>query len=72
MAVNKNNNPDVIRCYNCRKIIGEGTISDGKISIKCKCGTLNTIEAVPKLKAPEQKNFVYNSPYQNRLGLVKK
>lgn len=73
MSVKKNDNPDMIRCSNCRKIIGEGTLKDGKISIKCKCGTLNTIEAVPKQQETEQKNFVYNTPYQNRIpGLVKK
>ncbi len=41
---------DVIRCSNCRKIIGEGGGKDYKIAIKCKCGTLNVLEAIPKEK----------------------
>lgn len=62
-----------IRCTGCNKVIGElGHLRDGKISIKCKCGTINVIEAIPEEKTPEPKNFVYNAPYQNRMNLVKK
>lgn len=60
-----------IRCTGCRKMLATGTITDGTISIKCKCGVVNTISAVP-VKKEENKNFVYNAPYQNRLNLVKK
>lgn len=48
MSLDKND----IRCTGCRKIIGKlDYLIDGRISIKCKCGTLNIIEAVPKEKA---------------------
>jgi hypothetical protein len=44
MAVDKND----ILCTGCRKKIADGILNDGRISIKCKCGTINTIEATPK------------------------
>lgn len=59
---------NIIRCTGCRKVIGEGTLNDGKISIKCKCGVLNTIEATPKPQ-PKQETTI---PFQDRLNLVKK
>lgn len=37
-----------IRCSNCGKILAEGHICDGKITIDCRCGTENTIEAKQK------------------------
>ena len=60
-----------IRCSGCKKVIGElDYLNDGKLTIKCKCGVVNTIEATPPPKVPEK--FVYNTPYQDRLNLVKK
>lgn len=51
-----------IRCSNCNKMLGEGSMNDGEISIKCgKCGTLNTIKAQPKQQS-----------YQDRLDIKKK
>ena len=41
---------DIIRplnaviCVNCGKKLAEANISEGKLAIKCKCGTVNTIE----------------------------
>ncbi len=40
-----------ILCNNCRKKIAEGEISDGCLKIKCKCGTINTVEAHPDIVA---------------------
>lgn len=62
---------DAIRCSNpkCGKVIGSGTVNDGRISIKCKCGTTTTIEAaIPKPPG----NYVHNRPYQNRMDLEQK
>lgn len=62
---------DAIRCSNpkCNKVIGSGTVKDGKVSIKCKCGTTTTIEAqLPK--QPEK--YIHNRPYQNRMDLEQK
>lgn len=68
MPITKN----AIRCSNCRKLLGEGVLRDGRISIKCKCGMVNTIEVTPEKKPTEEK-FVYNAPYQNRIpGIVRK
>ena len=58
---------NIIRCSGCRKIIGEGVINDGHITIKCKCGVMNTLVASKK-----QEKFVYNQPYQDRMNLQKK
>ncbi len=33
-----------IKCSRCGKKLGEAKLIDGIISIKCKCGVLNTIE----------------------------
>lgn len=44
MAEEKN----VFRCSSCNKIIGKGNLSDGRIELKCKCGTVTAIEATPK------------------------
>lgn len=41
-----------IHCTGCKKVIGElDYLNDGKFSIKCKCGVINTIEAAPKKTA---------------------
>lgn len=34
-----------IRCISCTKIIAQGSMSLGKIIIRCKCGVENVIEA---------------------------
>lgn len=57
-----------IRCSKCQKLLAEAKIEEGKLAIKCKCGTMNTIE----VRQVNNKPFVYNQPYQNRLNLVQK
>lgn len=55
----------------CNRIIAVvDHANDVKIDIQCqKCGTVTTIQARPK----QPKNFVYNTPYQNRInGLMQK
>lgn len=49
-----------INCSKCGKKIAEGDLTDGIISIKCKCGVINTITAKPK------------QAFQNRLNLEAK
>lgn len=56
---------DSFKCIKCKKKLAEGDIADGKVSIKCKCGTLNTIEVRPK-------KYVQNAPYQSRINLIQK
>ncbi len=63
---------DAIRCTSCKKILGKGVINDGKIEIKCKCGTLNTIQAELPKQPAEPGNYIHNRPYQDRMDLVKK
>lgn len=58
MAIQKKNE---IRCNACNKLLATGVINDGKIELKCKCKTVNTIEVIPP-----------PVPYQDRMGLVKK
>lgn len=71
MPITRDAPKDAIRCSNCRKLIGTGSLKDGKIAIKCKCGTTNIIEAIPEQTA--EKKFIYNTPYQNRIpGIVRK
>lgn len=36
-----------IRCNNCKKMIATGSMKDGEIDIKCKCGVTNTIKVTP-------------------------
>lgn len=58
---------NAIRCSNpkCKKVIGSVELTDGKVSIKCKCGTTTTIEAKPH-------KYIQNAPYQDRLDLEQK
>lgn len=56
-----------LKCTSCKKKLAEFNLVDGKLSVKCKCGTTNTIEA-----APASTKFIHNQPYQNRLNLVVK
>jgi phage FluMu protein Com len=39
------NSKDIIRCSACKKVLCEGAMHHGSITIKCKCGTFNTIQA---------------------------
>ncbi|MBA3830224.1 MAG: Com family DNA-binding transcriptional regulator [Taibaiella sp.] len=39
----------VIRCSKCNKIIGEAE-AGAKVRLKCKCGTVNTIELPAPVK----------------------
>lgn len=42
-----------LRCCNCNKVIAEEvSIQAGTVKITCKCGTVNTVEAVPKQQVP--------------------
>lgn len=50
----------VINCISCKKLIAKGTINDGIISIKCKCGTVNTIEKEAKELKVETKELNLN------------
>lgn len=36
------------RCTNCGKLLAKIRILDGKIEIKCRCGTVNTTEKKPR------------------------
>lgn len=38
---------NALLCSNCGKKIGEVSMKDGKVVIKCKCGTINTVETKP-------------------------
>jgi phage FluMu protein Com len=42
-----------IRCTSCGKKIAEAKITDGFVSILCKCGTTNLITATPEKKERE-------------------
>lgn len=43
----KNND---IRCCSCGKKLAEGQLTDGTISIQCKCGVMNHVTASPEKK----------------------
>lgn len=34
-----------IKCCNCGKKLGEASIQQGELRIKCKCGTVNIVSA---------------------------
>jgi phage FluMu protein Com len=34
-----------IKCVSCGKKIGEASIQQGELRIKCKCGTVNVVKA---------------------------
>lgn len=62
---------NILKCSACGKKLGEGVINDGKLSLKCKCGTITTIEkSLPRQEA--EKKYIQNRPYQDRLNLQKK
>jgi len=46
-----------ILCSNCGKKLGEVSMKDGKVAIKCKCGTLNVKESKPPLKSNKDGNL---------------
>lgn len=37
-----------IKCIACNKLIAKGILLEGSISIKCKCGTINTLKKEAK------------------------
>lgn len=53
MPLDKN----IIRCTGCKKVLCNlEYLNDGKLEIKCKCGVINTIEALPKQTSEIQVN----------------
>lgn len=42
-----------IRCFKCGAKLAEANISEGFVSIKCKCGTINRVSAERDSEAPE-------------------
>lgn len=51
-----------IRCSSCGKKLAEAKITDGFVSILCKCGVTNLITATPEKKevtqvAPEKREY---------------
>ena len=34
-----------VKCYKCFTLLCKAIIVEGRIEIKCKCGTINTIES---------------------------
>jgi phage FluMu protein Com len=50
-----------IRCSNCHALLLKADIKHGKAQVKCKCGTLNTIDIQPDGRS-----------FQERLNLTTK
>lgn len=41
-----------IKCVSCGKKLAEASLQKGYVEIKCKCGTLNRIEASGEARPP--------------------
>lgn len=57
-----------IRCSSCGKKLAEAKITDGYVSIQCKCGVTNLITVTPEKKettqaGPEKREYGGNPNY---------
>lgn len=48
MPINQPNKDKNVPCISCGRTIAKGQIDKGRISIACKCGVINVIEAENK------------------------
>lgn len=45
------------RCSNCNALLAKASLQNGKVVIKCKCGTVNTFEAATEKRTERRCNY---------------